>query len=875
MALRDYKWTQTFLRIAEEAPQGFDEAFLTERDELMVDRLRLALTVGLAIYAAFWGLDISLHPDMAPLFGATRLGVVVMCLLVLRATYHDWGRARILPLSVGILIIVGSSISSMTVWLGGFGNDYYIGNMLTLFFVGLFMPWPVKATVAFCVALVAPYLLINGFAYGLSAEAAAASAFLIGTSALTCFSTAVSHVARHRDLTLRLRLKRANEELTELDEAKTRFFANVSHELRTPLMLISGPLEELMSNSPSGPDHTLLQSMAANADRLTRQVNMILDFARIEGGRLRVKLFQGNLGNLLQRLVDAAAPYANQHRITLEPTGLAEVPDTYFDPDHLETVAANLISNAVKFTPDGGRIDVRAWAEGEMVAFEVKDTGIGISEDQQQAIFDRFHQVAGGEKGKNKGTGLGLALCRELVVAHGGSLTVRSKPDEGSRFRVLLPREPKRRQERRQRPRRRADRMAQAHLDNMMTDSYERRQGTQTLLADIHQPDVDTQTQSAALAAVAPEDAPNLLIVEDNPEFQALLVRNLGSTYKVLTASDGEMGLETARIQPPDLIISDIMMPKMNGIEMVEALSHDPALMKIPVILLTARTGVESVVAGLGVGAVDYVTKPFKIPELRARIEAQLRARATEKALDERETRLAAVGQMTSQIAHDLRGPLTAIVGHTEIAREIAAESEETAFIVEDLDAVEEAAHRAVHMIQEVVDYVREGSVPLRTESTHLGGFLESVAQDLRDSLEPLGISLTVTQNDGDELELAVDRLRLRRVVENLVTNAREAIIEQNRDDLNGSPHNIWIEVRGAKESVAIDVLDDGPGIPDTVTDKLFQPFITAGKTEGTGLGLAIVRNLVAAHGGTITVDSPKPLIGAAFRVTLPRQTTT
>jgi signal transduction histidine kinase len=292
------------------------------------------------------------------------------------------------------------------------------------------------------------------------------------------------------------------------------------------------------------------------------------------------------------------------------------------------------------------------------------------------------------------------------------------------------------------------------------------------------------------------------------------------------------------------------------------------------VILLSARVGAEAVVEGLGSGAIDYVTKPFKMPELKARVETHLRTNAVEKQLDERETRLVAIGQMTGQIAHDLKGPLTAIVGHAELAREVAESTGSDAMIVQDLAAVEDAAHRAVSMIEQVVDFVREGSVPLRLERMPLTTFLDVTLEEQRSSLRPLGITLDLdvrATEPGVVVEL--DAGRMRRVVENLVTNAKEALVEQRR---SGRRHGDRIVVSVSdddEEWIQFRVMDNGPGFPIELAEELFQPFVTAGKEYGTGLGLAIVRNLVAAHGGSVTVEEPPPEGGAVFRVDLPRPT--
>ncbi|MFT7622405.1 MAG: signal transduction histidine kinase [Myxococcota bacterium] len=833
-------------------PPGFEQIYTDEARELMVIRLRLALSVGLFLYGSFIVLDWLSHPNHWLTFAGMRLTVVGLSVVTIKATHTDWGQRHIQLLSMSILLLAALGISVMTTMLGGFGSDYYIGNMLVLFFVGLFMPWPLWASILFASLLCGPYFLLNGWIDGASQAVLSPFFFLLGTSCFTCFATIAGDRSRRRDLSLRIEVEEANAHLLELDEAKSRFFANVSHELRTPLMLITGPLGELMDKEQDPATRARLDSMAANADRLIRHVNMILDFARVDGGQMQARAAVGNVGTLLQELIRAALPHAQSLGLDLKTDGLDRVPNSLFDLDQIETLGANLLSNAIKFTPGGGTIHIRARADKGSVIFEVEDTGRGIPDDELEKIFNRFHQVDGGKAGKNKGTGLGLALCRELAQLHGGSLRVDSALGYGSTFVVTLPRRPDSALE-----------QGSAELVDEVAVASQPRIGR--LLADIRQ----TSKVGAAVLPTCAEDAPVILVVEDNDDLRDFVVRSLSGDFRIKTAADGREGLEASRQHRPDLIVSDIMMPRMTGIEMVRELAADPALRQIPVVLLSALVDTDSVIEGLEGGAVDYITKPFQIRELRARIDAHLRARGLEQQLDERETRLAAVGQMTAGIAHDLRGPLTAIVGHTEIAQMLGDGMPGFDELSEDLDAIECASRRAVRMIEELVAYAREGTLSLYREDTDLAAFVEDIGQSLRCTLAPMGIELKVASDgDDDHLSLPVDRDRLQRVLENLVGNARDAIA--TRTIVGG---RIEVSVAAKPDGVRIRIADNGPGVDPDVADRLFNPFVTSGKSGGTGLGLAISKNLVAAHGGTIGLD-PSTTSGAAFTVTLPRPTT-
>ena len=853
--------------VAEAAIPGLEEAFERETHELLLTRLRRALAVGLVLYGAFYGLDVVMVPGDKSAFLWIRLAVVALSLLTISATHTRKGEEKVLHLSVGILLAASTGISLMTVGLDGFTSNYFIGNMLVLFFVGLFMPWSMGVTATFCTLLVLSYFVPNLLVYGYSADALSSGFFLVGTCVFTMLSSTSNATARRRDLALRLQLESANAEMQKLDQAKTRFFANVSHELRTPLMLILGPLEAMLSGREQGDPRELLSAMNANAHRLLRQVNNILGFARLEAGRQDLQTEVANLGAILQELVDAAAPYARRREIELRGEGLDTLPLGSFDLQKIETVAANLLSNAMKFTPDGGRVTVRAWAEGHVLLFEVEDTGVGIPDAELSKVFERFHQVEGGSAGKSQGTGLGLSLSRELVRLHDGEISARSTLGEGTTFRVELPVAVVGKQAAA------SSTLETATEDPDSTAAMAVAPGAQkgaprdaqaTMFADL----AESQLGGEARAEQEFDDSvPLVLVVEDNPDMRAFVERSLSRSYRVKSAIDGLAGLEAVRKLRPDLVVSDVMMPQLDGFEMLEKIREDPSFADLPVIFLTARAGVESIVHGLNTGAVDYVTKPFQLAELEARIAAQLRFHAMERTLDERDSRLAAIGQMTSTIAHDLRGPLTTVIGRIGLVRMIAEDLPDLQEMDEDLQTAEKAAVRASHMITEMVEFVRDGETILDREMRDLGAFLKEIRPDLQPALEPAGVDLVMSIDEEEPIEVFLDPHRMQRVIENLVHNSRDALVASKTED---EPRRIWITLERGEGEALLRVADNGPGIPSTVADRLFQPFATAGKANGTGLGLAIVRNLVRAHGGSIEVENKGKEGGAVFRITLP-----
>ena len=405
--------------------------------------------------------------------------------------------------------------------------------------------------------------------------------------------------------------------LAELDEAKSRFFANISHEFRTPLTLILGGLEQ-----GSGDRDALIRS---NAQRLLHLVNQLLDLARIESGQARLRPEAGNLAATLRALVRTFAPLAERAGITLELRAPVGETTFVYDPDAVEKIVGNLLSNALKFTPEGGKVWVTLHAEdraeppeqgeAEQVEITVKDTGPGIPPEALPVIFDRFRQVDDAATRRHEGTGIGLSLARELVELHGGEILVESEPGFGSAFTVRLPR---------------------------LTPAEEAppaaaRPGFEPL-------DADAAAPAPEAPAAGRDDAATVLIVEDNADVRALVRGYLEPHYTVVEAADGRAGLEAARRAAPDLILSDVMMPEMDGFALVRAVRQDERLRAIPVILLTARASEQDTVDGLAAGADDYLPKPFSAKELRARVARHIAVRRELRDRYSREVRVEPAG---------------------------------------------------------------------------------------------------------------------------------------------------------------------------------------------------------------------------------------
>ena len=657
-------------------------------------------------------------------------------------------------------------------------------------------------------------------------------------------STALANVLAYEEE------RRRAEALAEIDKAKTAFFSNVSHEFRTPLTLMLGPIDELLRGDDALVPRQVeqLTMVRRNSQRLLKLVNSLLDFSRIEAGRAQANYQPVDLAKL-------TADLASNFRSACERAGLTLRVDcpplqgmVYVDRDMFEKMLLNLLSNAFKHTFDG-EIGVTLSETADSVRLTVHDTGTGIPARDLPNLFKRFYRVEGARSRSFEGTGIGLALVQELAHLHGGSIEASSVEGEGSRFTVTLPTG--------------TDHLPAEHLREA-TDSSAVQVEAYVEEALGWLPDAGGAEDPAPDdVALAPNTGRRILVVDDNADLRGYLLHLLAGRFIVELAANGEDALAAARVRPPDLVIADVMMPKVDGFGLIRALRTHATLSTVPVLLLSARAGEEARIEGLEGGADDYLVKPFSARELLARVDATLEIARNRREADRRKD------EFLAMLAHELRNPLAPIRTGLELIR-LAGD---TPGAIEQVRAVmqRQVAHM-VRLIDDLLDVSRitAGKIKLQRQLTPLAVMINSAVEAHRAAIAAGQLQLDV-RLPGAPVWLDVDATRFVQVVSNIVHNAvkftgsggRVAIAAELRPSASG---------RAAE--LVLTITDSGAGITKEMLPRVFDLFAqgkkAAERQSGLGIGLALARQLIELHGGAIHASSDGPGCGSTFQIVIP-----
>jgi len=639
-------------------------------------------------------------------------------------------------------------------------------------------------------------------------------------------------------------LEHAFEQLKQLDRVKSEFFANISHELRTPLTLILSPVDELLSKLRPSAERDALKVVRRNATRLLRMIDDLLDLARLEAGGLRLRVMQLDIVALAERTTENAGPAASAKGIELQFCVEGDAPEMFGDPHRLEIILTNLIGNALKFTPAGGRIDVRVFHNPAGTSIEVTDTGPGIRRSEREQIFERFHQTETSERRQQGGVGIGLSLARELAQLHGGSLTVESEIGEGSTFALFL----------------------KSGKEHFHTQIVERRQAQvdghpgrriEDSTTAAHTRPMEDTTAELRQSQSPPERllldrgrVPRILVAEDEVDLRGFIVGILKESYDVDAAGNGAEALEFLKQHRPDLVLTDVMMPGTSGLDLCRAIKEDPSLQHIPVILLTARGESETALEGYEAGADDFVSKPFHTKVLQARIRAHLKMRGLSLQLAD-QARLASAGTLAAGLAHEVKNPLNAALN----AAKVLAKGGSARVSNEKLIGLMIDALQRIDGIVSALDAHARPADGTDLAPCNVRKAVESTLHLLEHKMKHVAVHEDY-EATGDVFAPA---RAFNQVLLNLVDNA-----------VRSGAENIWIDVRQVDEQVSVAVSDDGPGVPADMVHRIFDPFFTTRvEGEGTGLGLHLSRRIAQECGGELRYE-PRPGGGARFVMEIP-----
>lgn len=616
-------------------------------------------------------------------------------------------------------------------------------------------------------------------------------------------------------------LTRARDDLagtvSRLEEARAsreKLFHNISHEIRTPLSLVLLLVDGVLTHHRgelTGRAVDQMNAITVSTRKLVRLVDELLLLASGDERDLKVKPEPVELAALLPEYLAGWILAAADKGLTLTLVCPPSAP-VLVDPDALERVLANLISNAIKFTDEGG-LTVTVTPGPTTTAIAVRDSGSGIDDELRGRLFGRFEQGAAGRR-LRAGSGIGLSIARELVRAHGGDLGVRNNDGgPGSTFTFALTTSTE-------------DQVRAVTPGRLRPTDYGVGAG----------PDLGTVTPPGLSQG-------HILVAEDDPGLAAAIGQLLSDEYTVEIVSDGAAALASAQRRAPDLLVTDIEMPLLDGLELARQVQSLPGDGATPVLVMSARAKLGDRLAGFSAGAVDYVVKPFDPSEIKARVRAQLAYRALAQRV-QRAEKLAAIGTLSAGLAHELRNPANGIVNAIEPLRELLppeALAPDTG-VGELLDVMQQCAEQVAFVSRQLLGFRRSGDLELRRVP---------IVELLTRALSNASASLTDV-----ELRRRFEYTGPLRCASPLMTQVLVNLIE-NAAQAAGPGGWVELATRADERSVGIEVSDSGPGVPDHLTEKVFEPFFTTKPPgQGTGLGLPTARDLIGRHGGTLEIRS-------------------
>lgn len=871
-------------------------AFGLYNRDLAVKNIFLGCILGMLLMPLGFLLDVIYVDDSEIQFAFLRLRFLCSALIGLfwLLVRSSIGRQYHHSLGVFLAMLPAAFICWMIARYQGAASPYYAGLNLVMLFIGFLLQWTLTESVVAFSLILSMYLyacFIHMERTGADLELDIFGAhlfFLTATGVIMMTGNYFANKLRYREYAFRYKLDRKREELestnqklVELDRIKSRFFANISHELRTPLTLLLAPLEALIKEKKRYLDaqsNEWIGMMHTNGMRLLKLINDLLDLVRLESCQMSVDKKRVDMEGFVAGLCQSVRKLADDQGIRLSYHVHESVGASWVDRDKLEKILLNLVFNAIKFTPASGHVRVRCDRVADVLQFQVSDTGIGIESQKMPHLFTRFWQADSSSLRKFQGVGLGLALVKELVDLQGGEITAESQPGIGTRIRFFIPSLVAQSVVKKESPRveQLGESIEAGDNEQWLSRLYRR--------AELFPAMTPMRNDSRGLPLLFRKRTAQVLVADDERDMLRFIRSQLAEHYEVLEAVNGRQALEMIKQFLPDLVILDMMMPELDGLDVCRTLRNDTSTKSIPVIILTARADDETRLTLLDAGANDFLAKPFSSAELHLRTRNLIQSRVLERQvlvknkelestleqLKETEIqliqseKLVSLGRMSAGIIHEINNPLnyanTAIFTLKKIGRAIPEEERDD--------------------FNEIVHDVEYGVARIKTILSDLRGFTRSddnqfEAVDLEATVEAALRFMSHEFRDDIDLECKVEEgLRIRgnanrliQVLLNLMQNSVDAI---RSGDLDKRVPKMVVEGRRRDGRVRLSIRDNGPGMDLETRKKAFDPFFTTKDVgKGMGLGLSISYRIIEQHGGRIDIES-EPGQFCAFSLEFP-----
>lgn len=906
-----------------------------ENQKVTLKNVKTLAWIAMVLMMGASTLDHFTYPHLWHHFFVLRSVVALLEIGLMFTSNTEFGRRHYPALMLLVPLLPAVGIAYMIFCSGDPGSPYYSGLTLCLVGFAFLFQWgfresvlAVAITMTIYFAATLPHIGSATAPEGSFGQFFSNGVFLIMNSVVVISGSHVHQRIRRNEVISRYsladnqaELEQKNLQLVEMDRLKTDFFSNITHELRTPLTLMIAPLQRLQrlypAGSPQGGNggapssmlHDELTGIYQNALRLLKLINDLLDLASANVGRMRISHQRFSLRLFTGRLLQSVTNMARQGDVAVHQQMPEHVEMVDSDQEKLEKILLNLLFNAVKFTPKGGSVTLVTNTVNDFLVFEVIDTGIGISQQNLPFIFDRFWQADSSVTRRHPGTGLGLALVKELATRMGGRVEAESIQGTGTTMRVLIPftsngdalvvghapRED-------DAP---ADASPNAALTPIKAEAPKEaptesdaaqwiksvyREAEELQIAD------ESEDDSTKLAAPALFDLevqgdraklPLVLIIDDEPGMLRFMHSELEPRYRVIQATDGAAGLELAVKHVPDLIVADYMMPNLDGLSLCRELRDRQVTLMLPIMLVTARSDEDVRLTALRNGANDVMVKPFSLTEFHTRVHNLVHAsllqkevtvrnaeleqtlaelRAAERDLIQSE-KMAALGILTGGIMHEINNPLnfarSALFILDRRTGKLPDESKGT--LKEVVSDIREGINRISTIISDLRTFCHPETV--MAASCPIAEPIQSAIRILSSPLKEFHIQLH--EDVPADIVVRGDRNQLTLVLLNLLKNAIDALASNLTPD--SDPPQIWISASSEGTVTDIHIRDNGPGIPSANLSKIFDPFFTTKPAgEGTGLGLSVCYRIITAHGGNISADAA-PGGGTVFTIRIPR----